>query len=220
MMDWWNSLSPLNQWFYVAAIFFSVFFLWQLVAALMGLGGDTDGADGVADGPGADVDLDDVGHDVSHDFEHNAMEDAAHTVSAFKLLSVRSLISFATLFSWAGSLYLQGGTSIPLTLIYALLWGFAAMVAVSAVFALLSKMTETGNIRIASAAGAHGTVYLDIPASGEGEVRIAISGVVSVPKARSKDASPIAAGTPIRVVRALGPNTVEVEPINMKEEQS
>ena len=219
-MDWWNSLSPLNQWFYVAAIFFSVFFLWQLVAALMGLGGDADGADGVADGPDADVDLDDVGHDVSHDFEHNAMEDASHTVSAFKLLSVRSLISFATLFSWAGSLYLQGGTSIPLTLIYALLWGFAAMVAVSAVFALLSKMTETGNIRIASAAGTQGTVYLDIPASGEGEVRITISGVVSVPKARSKDGAAIPAGTQIRVVRALGPNTVEVEPLNPTKTQS
>ena len=34
MTTWWGTLQPLNQWFYVAAAFCSVFFLWQLIAAI------------------------------------------------------------------------------------------------------------------------------------------------------------------------------------------
>lgn len=214
-MEWWNSLSAVNQWFYVAAIFFSVFFVWQLIAALLGLGDDTDAADAGAQGADPDVDTHEAGHDVAHDLEQNAVHDSSHTVSAFKLLSVRSLIAFATLFSWAGSLYLQGGTPLAQALVYAILWGAAAMVAVSGVFSLLHKMTETGNQRIATALGTEGKVYISIPASGEGEVRVSISGIVTVARARAAGGAPIEAGTPVRVVRVLGPNTLEVKPIDV-----
>ena len=40
MGDWWQGLSGLNQAFYAAAAFFSAFFVWQFIAALMGMGGD------------------------------------------------------------------------------------------------------------------------------------------------------------------------------------
>ncbi|RPI61340.1 MAG: hypothetical protein EHM48_05800, partial [Planctomycetaceae bacterium] len=44
MAEWWNGLSGLNQWFFFGAFVFSALFLWQLVAALIGLGqgGDAD----------------------------------------------------------------------------------------------------------------------------------------------------------------------------------
>ena len=43
----------------------------------------------------------------------------------------------------------------------AMLWGAVAMVLVSTLVYLLRRMTETGNVRIATAVGATGTVYLD-----------------------------------------------------------
>ena len=74
---WWNGIQPINRWFYMAAVFFSVFLVWQFIMAIAGLGG-------------GDTDLDthvDVG---AHDTPH----DAGETVSTFKLLSVRSILSF------------------------------------------------------------------------------------------------------------------------------
>ena len=40
MGEWWNNLDALTRGFYSAAAFFSVFFIWQLIAALTGLAGD------------------------------------------------------------------------------------------------------------------------------------------------------------------------------------
>ena len=220
MMDWWSSLSATNQAFYVAAAFFSVFFVWQLVAVLMGMGGD-DGLEG-HDGGDADFDhgdggLDDAdGHDATAHFKEGAAEDASSTVSAFKLFSVRSIIAFCTLFSWAGSLYLQGGTELGTALIYALLWGLVAMFAISGVFSLLHKLTETGNVRLASAVGGRGTVYLDIPEGGTGEARVMVSNAVQVVKARAVAGAALSSGTPVVVTRVLGPAIVEVKALQDK----
>jgi len=206
MMEWWDSLSPLNQGFYAAAVFFSVFFLWQLISALIGLSGGED----------VDVGGDDAGGDAGDAVAHDgtaggdATHDASATVGAFKLLSVRSIVAFFTLFTWAGALYLQEGVSFSLTLLYALLWGLAAALAVSAIFSLLQRLTESGNIRVSRAAGQEGTVYLSIPAGGTGEVRLVVSGVMSVLKARSADGTAITPGTPVRVTRVVGTGTLEV----------
>jgi len=221
MMEWWDGISGVNQIFFVGAAFFSVFFLWQLIAALIGLSGDEgmDGADGGhADGH-ADVDAADAGdahdgfdgHEADGDFDDGAITDAHETVSAFKLLSVRSIVSFFTLFNWAGALYLQGGTELTWALLYAFAWGLAAMFAISWVFSLLVKFSETGNLRISTAVGTNGTVYLDIPKGGLGEARVAVSGVVQVLKARGAKGEGIKSGTPVTVTRLLGPNTIEVK---------
>jgi membrane protein implicated in regulation of membrane protease activity len=192
---WWNSLLPLNQWFYVAAVFFSVFFLWQLAMALIGIGGGE-----------SDVDT-----HVDQAWEHHTPDDASHTMSVFKLFSLRSILAFFTLFTWAGALYLNLDKSVPAALTYAVFWGLAAFVLVSLLLNLMRRMTETGNIRVATCVGSAATVYLDIPPGGEGEIRVPVSGVMTHLKARATAASPLKAGTPVRVVRVTGPNSVEVE---------
>jgi hypothetical protein len=211
MMEWWDSLSSLNQGFYVAAVFFSVFFVWQLVSALLGLSGEGDAE------MGGDVGAHDGGGDVSHDVathdgadQPDATHDAHATVGAFKLLSVRSVIAFFTLFTWAGALYLQEGVALSLTLLYALLWGLAAALAVSAIFSLLQRLTESGNMRLGKTVGQEGTVYLNIPSGGNGEVRVMAGNVLAVLKARSADGTAIPAGTSVRVTRVLAAGLLEV----------
>lgn len=193
MTVWWNSLDSLNRWFYIAAIFFSVFLLWQLVMAIAGLGG--------GDGD-LDTHVDVGGHDTPHD--------TGDTVDTFKLLSVRSILSFFTLFTWAGALYLNQHMPVSQALLYALLWGLAAMVAVSLLFHMLRKMTETGNIDIGTSVGSVGTVYLDIPVNGEGEIRVQCSGAMTHLKARTVDGSGAKAGAAVTVIKVTGPNTVQV----------
>lgn len=205
MTAWWNSITALNQGFFCAAAFFSVFFLWQLIAALIGL---DDSGDDAADG----VDFDgDVDADVD--------ADADGTVVAFRLLSIRAIVTFCTLFTWGSALYLSRGESIVRSLGISTIWGLAGMGSVALLLSLLPKLAHTGTKRIATSLGAHGTVYLDIPEAGLGEVRIAVSDVISFVKARTHSGAAITSGTPVVVTRILGPATVEVEVLSNTEER-
>ena len=197
--SWWSGLTSLNQGFYMAASFFSLFLLWQLVMAVFGLAAGDAGLDS------------DVGHDFGHDFDHDAPHDATQTVAVFKLFSVRSMVAFFTLFSWAGALYLNNGKSVPVALGFGVVWGAAGFIIMSFLLNLMSRMTETGTSRIASCVGAESTVYLDIPAQGEGEVRVMMSGALTHLRARSADGSALPSGSRVRVKRVTGPTSVEVE---------
>jgi membrane protein implicated in regulation of membrane protease activity len=178
----WQGLQPLNQWFFIGAAFFSVFFLWQIVMAFMGLGS----------GAELDTHIDSTVH-------HDSPFDADSSVVAFKLLSITSIIAFFTLFTWAGALYMSKGVPATLSLGYGLLWGVGAMFLVSLLVYGMRRMTETGNINIRTTVGNTGTVHLDIPVAGDGEIRVLCSGVITHFKARSSDGAAIKAGTVVKV---------------------
>ena len=212
MAEWWGNLEAINKVFYGLAAFFSVLFLWQFLATLIGLAGESDmDAGGDVD---VDVDVDvDADVDTTYDqFEHGAEADAGETLIAFKLLSIRSIIAFFTLFSWAGALYLNNGETLSMALLYGIIWGTAAMLVVAAMLMWMRKLTETGNLDLASCIGTVGEVYLDIPEGGVGEVRVTVSGRVSYVKARAVGAAALPSRTMIRVVRRLDQATVEVKP--------
>ena len=193
---WWG-LDPLSRWLFGAAIFFSVFFLWQFVMAMIGL-------------VGGEVVVDTSVDPVS---EHHSPDDAADTVAVFKLLSVHSVLAFLTLFSWAGALYINARYSVALALGLAFLWGIAALLIVSWLLYAMRRLAASGNMRLESCVGTEGTVHLDIPANGNGEVRILCGTATTHLKARAAGGVPIKAGTPVRVTRVIGLNTIEVEAV-------
>ena len=217
MGDWWASLTTVNQVFYAAAIFFSVLFLWQLIAVLVGLAGgeeaEVHGA-GEADLAGADIEAD---HDFAPgehpEFEHGAQVDGTETMVAFKLLSLRSIMAFCTLFTWAGALYLNQKKPLSTALSYSVAWGLAAMLVVAALFYLMRRLTESGTPRLSTCVGTRGVVYLAIPPGGVGEVRVTVSGAVTHVKARGAGGAEIPPGTPVRVRRIVAPHIIEVEPL-------
>ncbi len=194
-MEWWRGLETVTQWFYGAAGFFSAIFLWQFISSLIGLGG------------AEDVDMD------AGDIEAGSASDAIDSVAAFRLLSIRAVLAFLTLFFWAAAMHHDAGTSLTRAITYGTFWGLGAFVLMALALHLMRKLAETGNPRLQTCVGMRGTVYLDIPADGTGEARVTVSGVVSHVKARSADGKPLKSGTPINVVRTLGPTTIEVEPI-------
>lgn len=197
MTTWWNALSPLNQTLYGIAVCISVPFIWQLAASLVGLShdGDLDGAGGDA---GADGDA----------------GDAVATVLAFKLLSMRALLTFFTLFFWAAALYLEQGLTLPDVFGTALLWGLGGMALVALLLHLLPKLAHSGTRNLDSAVGTEATVYVDIPAHGTGEVRVVASGSVSYVKARSRTGEALNAGTPVTVCDRIGQTILVVEPLS------
>jgi hypothetical protein len=214
MMEWWNNLTVLNQFFYGGAAFFSLIFLWQFVGMLIGLshGGDfdmhveahVDGDMGAGADGGVDVSVGSI--------EAHSLSDAAESTAAFHILSVRAVLAFFTLFTWAGALYLNIGKDKTQALTLAVAWGAAGWVVVAVLLHWLRKLAESGNRRLSTALGQAGTVYLDIPAGGRGEVRVAVSGVVSVVKARGAGGQAIKAGSAVTVTRLLDINCVEVRP--------
>ncbi len=210
MTAWWSNISSINQVFYSVAAFFSIFFIWQLISALMGL--DADDADTGDAGDVSDGDLD-TDHTYD-DFEDGAESDSADTTMAFKLLSIRSIITFCTLFSWGTALYLHRGEELGKAMGISVIWGMAGMLSVALIFWSMRKLTHTGTANLNSCVGTEGAVYLDIPENGFGEIKVTVSDVVTHVKAKSVDGKALKANTLVRVKNRLGQNTVEVEPVN------
>lgn len=224
MAEWWSGLTTLNQAFFVIAVAFSALFVWQLLSAIFGMFGAAGGdMDMHADVPaGIDMHPPDIapGMDFCADVAAGAPDvhvpehlevGGAETVASFRLISIRSLVAFGTLFGWAGALYLEEGLGTGPAVFFALLWALAGMLVVSAIFYLMQRMTETGTPVLATAIGQPGTVYMDIPAGGAGKVRTLVGGVVTFVNARAAGGAALSGGTPIRVRRLVDSTTVEVE---------
>lgn len=202
MAEWWNGLEVLTKVFYGGAAFFSLLFVWQFISALIGLAGD-----------GADVDFD-ADMDVDMDgLDLGDIEDAGGAMSSFQVLSLRAILAFLMLFCWAAAMYRDNNVELTLALLYAAGWGLAAWALVTVMVHYIRKLAETGNPKLASCIGTAGTVYLDIPAAGMGEIRVLVGGVVTRVRARGKDGVALTSGTPIRVIRKIDPTTVEVQTV-------
>jgi hypothetical protein len=197
-------LALLSEMYWGLAILFSLMFAWQLLATLFG---HFSGAENVDAGAGGH-DIGAGGHDVNDAAVHGA-----DTIASFRLLSIRSATAFGLLFGWAGVLYMRQDPPLrsEFVILYSILWGAAGMVVVSLLFYFLMRMTETGTQRLATALGQRGTVYMDIPAGGTGQIKAMVTNAVSFISARTKDGQPLKAGTPVVVKRLLDASTVEVE---------
>jgi membrane protein implicated in regulation of membrane protease activity len=206
MEAWWEGISALNKAFAVGALFFGVLFLWQIVGMFLGLDShhQTDTAHDQAD----------MGHDQDGG-DHQTRTNGAG--ASFSLVSIRSAIAFATLFTWAGTLYLTSGIGTVLALAYSFAWGLAAMFAVSYLVSKLVQLQEIGNASIWTAVGEEGSVYMNVPEGGLGKIRVKVSGAVSFVDARSADRGPLEAGTKVRVVGIVDNRTVEVVPMENQE---
>ena len=162
----------------------------------------------------ADVHLDGYGHDI----ESGSASAAADSVAAFRLFSIRAILAFCTMFAWAAAMYLDMDHAMIWSLLYATGWGLLGWAAIILLINWLRRLAETGTADLATCVGHGGTVYLDIPADGVGEVRVSVSGVITMVKARSADEEKIEAHTPVRVIRMLDRTTVLVQSTETRKE--
>jgi hypothetical protein len=204
-------LAFLLEMYWGLAVFFTVMFLWQLAGTLLGhFGGDHDLATGHVD---TEMSAGGAGH---HDV--GAAQHGSDVTVSFKLVSIRSVSAFGLLFGWAGVLYARDAdVGSDRVILYSFGWGLAGMLAVSAIFYLFQRMTETGTRRLISAVGQRGTVYMDIPAGGTGQVKTVVSGTVSFVSARAVGGEALKAGTPVVVKRLLDAYTIEVDKVEDKQ---
>lgn len=185
----------MDELFYYCALVGGTLLAIRTLMTLTGLGGDDVDFDAdAADFDAADGDID------------------AHDVHDIKLLSVQAIVAFVTFFGLAGLLARDNELTTWPSAGVAIAAGIAAMYLVAWCMAALVKLNSSGNLRLERAIGCEGSVYIRVPAQRDGAGRVIVE-----TEGRRVECRAITRGesltprTPIRVVRVVGRNTLEVE---------
>jgi hypothetical protein len=189
--------------FLVCAIVGGVLLLCQFFLSLVGAGGDHDfGVDHHLDFSAAHH----VGGD--HAAEHGA-------TWYFHVLSFRAICAAVTFFGLGGLAVAASPSFSAMAFPAGIGSGAAAMIVVAWMMNLLGKLQSKGNVHIERAVGALGTVYLGIPASGQGagKVTVNVQQRTMEYRAITQHEQPLETGTPVMVVGIAGPDTLEVGPV-------
>jgi len=120
-----------------------------------------------------------VDSDVDADGHIDFGEHADTGFGDFKLISLRSIVSFFAFFGWGGVISYENGIKGLTAFFIAIAAGMAMMFITAIMLYAIMKMQHSGNIRAEEYIGASGTVYLKIPAgrSEFGKVTAVVKGV-------------------------------------------
>ena len=184
MMDLFNSLEPLQKFFWTIACCASLVFIIQTVMTFIGLGTDTDVDAGPMDG------------------SVDSMEDG----SLSGVFSFRNLVNFLLGYGWAGVLLHDSIESGLLLQVVAIAVGLLFVLAFVFMFRQVMKLSHDGSFKMSEAVGLKADVYLRIPAarSGRGKVQVSVKGSVHEIDAMTDNTEEIATGAQVKIVKVLG----------------
>jgi hypothetical protein len=228
---WWGDLRPFQQLFYYFAIPATLILVIQTVLLLIGLDhGGTD-AGGAHDFGGQDAG---GGHDFGGhgdagqgagsmpgdgvfgpaDAAHATPEPMAEAIGGgLRLFTVKGVVAFFTLFGWTGAMLARdSGIHWAITLLSAIVAGFAGMFLIALIFLGVSRLQSSGNLVLRDAVGKTGTAYIPIPASrtGRGKVNVLLQERMNELAAVTDDKEIIRSGASVRIVGILDANTIIV----------
>ena len=191
MMDLFNSLEPLQKFFWVIALCASLVFLIQTIMTFVGLGTD------------ADVDAGPM------DSSIDSMEDG----SLSGVFSFRNLINFLLGYGWAGALLFSSIEKGWLLQVVAIAVGLVFVLAFVFMFRQVMKLSHDGSFKMSEAVGLKADVYLRIPASrsGRGKVQVSVKGSVHEVDAMTDRNDEVATGDQVKIVKVLGDDLLLVE---------
>jgi hypothetical protein len=150
MLPNWAEVGVFEQVFWVITIPATVVFLILLALTIFGADADTD----------ADVDFAD-GDSIP-----------------FQFLSLKNIVAFFAVFGWSGIGFINAGLASWLVILLAFICGLLMMVLMATLFYFMSKLAETGTLKMKNAVGKLGEVYLLIPGDrgGMGKVQLNVQG--------------------------------------------
>ncbi len=197
MTAWWVDLTALERVFVCLAFPFSLLTVFQLILELTGIGGDG-GSHDTSDGHGGGLIA--------------GGDDAGGFVDHFHFFSVRNMIYFLMMFGWTGLAFSKAGVPAAFSTIMGIIAGLLTTVIIGWIFYIFSRLTESGNVKIDSAIGQLGSVYLTIPPKREGQgiVQLVMQGVTQELNAIT-DGDKLQTGTAVEVKQVVGGNIVLVE---------
>lgn len=191
MIELFNSLEPLQKFFWTIACCASLVFIIQTIMTFIGLGTDADVDAGPMDG------------------SVDSMEDGALS----GVFSFRNLINFLLGYGWAGVLLFDDIEKRWLLQLLAIAVGLLFVLAFVFMFRQVMKLSHDGSFKISEAVGLKADVYLRIPAarSGRGKVQVSVKGSVhEIDAVTDKDAE-IPTGGQVEIVEVLGDDLLLVK---------
>ena len=182
---WWEGLSGVLKIYWSLAVPFTLFFVLQLILSFFG-------GDSPDDLPDSEIEAD-------------------HGIS-FQFLTVKNLVGFFTIFSWTGIACIDAGLSNGITLLISTVAGLLMMSLMAGLFYLMMKSGADGTMKIKSAMGQSGEVYLTIPPkrAGIGKIQVKVTGSLRTLDAMTDDQESLPTGKFIKVVDILNDNVLLV----------
>ena len=206
MNAWWEALTLFQQIFICVAIPSTVLMVVQFVLTLIGMGDMASDSDVDVDvDTDVDVDFDDVTDavDARDPFDYGI---------AFRLFTLRGMISFLAVMGWTGYALGDGSIGYAIAVTVSVIAGFLMMLAIAGLAYVFEKLQSNGNIQITNAIGKSGTVYLTVPKNreGKGKVNVVVQECYGEYEAVSDENEPLPFGTEVVVVAISGDNTLVV----------
>ena len=191
MMDLFNSLEPLQKFFWTIACCASLVFIIQTIMTFVGLGTDTDVDAGPLDG------------------SVDSMEDGALS----GVFSFRNLVNFLLGYGWAGVLLHDSIEKGWLLQLIAIAVGLVFVLAFVFMFRQVMKLSHDGSFKMQEAVGLKADVYLRIPAArtGRGKVQVSVKGSIHEIDAMTDNDTEIATGGQVQIVEVLGDDLLLVK---------
>lgn len=191
MMDLFNSLEPLQKFFWTIACCTSLVFIIQTIMTFIGLGTDADVDAGPMDG------------------SVDSMEDGALS----GVFSFRNLINFLLGYGWAGVLLFDDIEKRWLLQLLAIAVGLLFVLAFVFMFRQVMKLSHDGSFKMSETVGLKADVYLRIPAarSGRGKVQISVKGSIHEIDAVTDNDAEIPTGGQVEIVEVLGDDLLLVK---------
>ncbi len=191
MMDLFNSLEPLQKFFWTIACCASLVFIIQTIMTFVGLGTDADVDAGPMDG------------------SVDSMEDGALS----GVFSFRNLVNFLLGYGWAGVLLHDSIEKGWLLQLIAIAVGLVFVLAFVFMFRQVMKLSHDGSFKMQEAVGLKADVYLRIPAArtGRGKVQVSVKGSIHEIDAMTDNDTEIATGGQVQIVEVLGDDLLLVK---------
>ena len=208
MFEWWNSLGLVLQVFYCIAIPATLVIIIQTILIMVGMGDDCSG--GADMNPSDTSGLSGVDGDITDlpDAAHGEMMDGscAHDVGAMQIFTLQGIMTFLCVFGWSGVICTVLGLHIAIAIPISIVLGFAAMVGVAKIIQLTGKLAQNGTVDIRNLLGAKATVYVPIPAKGQGQgkVNVAVGEMFSEFTAITDETETIPTNTSVRIIDIRG----------------
>ena len=191
------------QIFYCIAIPATLVLLIQTFLMFIGIGdGDAD-----FDAPDVDFNSDGIPDDIDMDIDDVTGFESLH------IFTIRGIIAFFVIFGWVGVVMESANINLIITLVVAMICGFAMMVLIAYLFKMVMRLKSDGNTDNRNALGSAGKVYLTIPParSGEGKINIMLQGTYVERNAVTDEDESIPTGCEIIVVGTSGQTSLVVK---------
>ena len=191
MIELFNSLEPLQKFFWTIACCASLVFIIQTIMTFIGLGTDADVDAGPMDG------------------SVDSIEDGALS----GVFSFRNLVNFLLGYGWAGVLLFDDLEKRWLLQLVAIAVGVLFVLAFVFMFRQVMKLSHDGSFKMSETVGLKADVYLRIPAarSGRGKVQLSVKGSVHEIDAVTDNDAEIPTGGQVEIVEVLGDDLLLVK---------